>query len=130
MKTFLTPYMAYIKIGVVLVLLSLVFQRGCSIQKDRDAGVIAKKDAALIAASNSLDAAAIALTAQNDANKKAIREAELALTDARNAGIVSDAQKAVADERIKNYAKRLQTAAKNPSCKAILETDISEACGL
>lgn len=130
MKTFLAPYMAYIKIGVVLVLLSLVFQRGCSIQKDRDAGVIAKKDAALIAASNSLDAAAIALTAQNDANKKAIREAELALTDARNAGIVSDAQKVVADERIKNYAKRLQTAARNPSCKAILETNIKEACGL
>lgn len=123
-------YMPYIKLAILAILLSVSFLRGCSVQKARDAQIIQQKDDALRAASESLKASASALRAQNEANAKALKEAEEARKNAKNAGVVSDASRAASEKRKQGFQKLLNTAAKSPVCKALLETDINKACGL
>lgn len=129
-QKYITPYLFWIKFGLIIIILSVVFYGGCSVQKNRDATIIQKKNVALRDASNALTAAAKALQAQNEENARRIAADEQSKKDAANAGVLSDAEKQAAEVRIKGFEEQLKSAQKNEMCKALLTADIKKVCGL
>lgn len=122
LKLKLAPYALALKIGLLAVVFLLGLRTGCSWQADRDAEIIADKDAALVEASVALKGAAIALNAVN-----ANTAAEVARAKASEAANAEEAAKA--KERAEDYRDRLseveadleEAKRQSPACRARLE---------
>lgn len=129
-ESYIKPYLFWFKVAAIAIVLSVAFFGGCSVQKNRDAVTIQKKNEALRDASRSLSAAATALQAQNEENAKLIAANEQSKKDAMNAGVLSDAEREAAGVRIKGFENQLKSAQKNEMCKALLTADIKKVCEL
>lgn len=137
----LKPYKWLFVAGLLLVLISASFLKGCSVGKGigkrENASLIVKKDQALAKASGqlkdaerSLRAAGAALDAQNQANQARIAAAEQAEKEAQAAGEVAALELKKAQKRIADLDKKYEHARRNPDCDALLNTDLQKVCGL
>lgn len=102
---------------------------GMSAQKQRNAAVLTEKDAALREAAAQLTHAADALRQQNAAYARMVeqmRHAERREAAARNA---ADAELVRLRRESQSFERRLAQAQRRATCKALLETDVRQACG-
>lgn len=122
LKMKLAPYALALKFGLLAVVCLLGMRVGCSWQADRDAEIIADKDAALVEASVKLRAAGQALH-QVNANTAA-EVARAAANAAANAHSAAQAAKRAEDyrERLAEVESDLEAAMRqSPACRARLE---------
>lgn len=130
----MTPYLLWIKLGAAGLIIALAFGGGCKVQANRDAAKLAKKEAALQASETSLRAAAAALRAQNAANAERVKAAEAAGRAAANAGTASGAEEQRQSKVVKGktdaFDRELLIAQRRAACKAWLDTNVQEVCGL
>lgn len=124
------PYLPIVALGLAVALLFGGCSWGKSLERDRTAKVIAKKDAALRDAAESLRAAAQILRNQELANQQRIRDAEDAAKAAEVARAAADRALAAAEARLAAHDRAQQAARRRPGCAELLDRDLEAVCGL
>ena len=117
----LTPYMLWLKFGIVAVMLIAAFIGGCRAQAGRDAGKIEKLKAQVVADGVALGAAADALRAVSAQTKA--NEAAAKAKAARAADAVKAAEK-IAKQRkqsLDDIARQIERDMRDPDCRRALE---------
>lgn len=128
------PYLALIKALGIVVVIAAVFTGGCRYGKaseaEAHAAAIAKKNAALTAASAELHTAANILRRVNAEAQRRKAEAErLRLATDAATRAADDAKKRL-EERTRAYDEQLKRARRKPECQALLDTDLRRVCDL
>lgn len=122
------------KAGTGALLAALLIFGGCRWQKGIDAEKLADKEKALQASETSLRAAASALRAQNTENAKRIADAEEFAANVAQAELAADAEQKRQAELLakasRDFESRLLIAQRRAACKAWLDTNVRETCGL
>ena len=125
------PYLTLIKVGLGLVIASVLIIGGCNYGKSLSASELAAKDTELGAAAAELSAAKTALESVNAEAKRRKDEAERQRKKAELAAqVAKEAQKQL-DERTAAFSKELERARrKSPTCAALLDTNVRSTCDL
>lgn len=130
----LTPYLLWIKLGGLALALLMAFFGGCHVQKGRDAETMAAKDQALGAAAASLRGSAKALRDVNAEAARRIKAAEEAARIGLAAGEAAMTERRRQEETVtgkaKEFDRQLLIAQRRKVCKAWLDTNVAEICGL
>jgi vacuolar-type H+-ATPase subunit I/STV1 len=116
--------LAIVKLFVAALLVVTLFLGGRSCGKQASTETINQKNAALVAASQQLTNAAVALREVNAkaAAARAEEKAQKQRADAAVAGAQDDAK--AYDKRIDSIAVELEKAKRQPSCRAQLEAQL------
>lgn len=128
--TLLNPY---VWLGAALALL-MAFFGGCHVQKGRDADAMDVKNQALGAAAASLRGSARALRQVNAEAARRIKAAEEATRVGLAAGEAAEEERRrqgkAATGKAKEFDRQLLIAQRRTACKAWLDTNVREVCGL
>ena len=132
------PYAELVKwvAGVIfgLVLVSALFFGGRAVGVASTQDEVNEKTEALRDAAESLRAAGKALRAQNEATRQAVEAEKTARRHAETAREAAERESArlakQAQARADEFDRRLRIAQRRPECKALLDTDLLQACGL
>lgn len=111
----------WVKLGAVGLVLALAFGGGCKAQASRDASKLAKKDAALVAASAQLGAAATALRQVSANTELEERKAAANIKAGREAAALAEREAAEYQKKLTQVALELVAAKRDPVCKKVLE---------
>ena len=128
------PYADLVKwiAGAVVVGVIFLGGRSCGVASMKDE--LAAKNEALTAASASLKAAGNALRAQNEAKRQAVEAEQAARRHAETAREAAEREATrlakQAQARADEFDRRLRIAQRRPECKALLDTDVRQSCGL
>lgn len=124
------PYLTLIKAGLVAVVVLATFIGGCNYGEALSAEDLADKDREISAASAELASARDALAKVNAEAERRKAEAEQAAKDAEAARVAAlNAEKAMRERQVA-FDKQLERARRNPTCAAVLDTDLRSTCGL
>ena len=135
------PYLLYIKLGLIALLLGTVafvaYDLGGDNQKVKDVAELAKEKKSHQGTKDELRDADETLRSANSAlrviNAEAARrkaEAAKAVADATAAGAVARAARDDLAVKTRSFAKQLEAAKKNPDCEALLAADLTKRCGI
>lgn len=122
---------------VVLLMVALLFIGGVYVGKGQSTKQLLAKDGALIRAAGdlrdaerALNGAGMALREVSAEAQRRIDAAALAKQAAEDAGLVAHAAQRAADKRMAAFDIEIKRARENPSCSALLRTDLLRMCGL
>ncbi len=126
----IAPYASLIKWALIGIILSSVFIGGCQHGKNKSAEKLAKKDALIVAITNSLNGATKVFKSIEQEADRRIAQDKKSKADAKKAGDVADAELKEAKKRIAAFEYRLQQSKRKPACKALLEMNVEDVCAL
>lgn len=124
------PYLPIIGLMLMLVFLFGGCSWGKSIQKAKNADIIAKKDVALQNAATALMASKAAIEEINAEAALRIKAAQDQATAAGNAATVLEARKKEAERERDAFERQLAKARRKPDCAALFDADIAKTCGV
>ncbi len=123
-----------LKAGTGALLAAVLVFGGCHWQKGRDEAKIAKLNTTIDGLQASLRGSAVALRAVNDEAKRRIKAAEDAALAGIAAGEAAEAEKrrlaAQSKKAGEDFDRRLLIAQRRVACRAWLDTNVQEVCGL
>lgn len=129
----LDPIRPYLPIAWLLLAAVLLFggcRWGKSIERQKWAEKVAKKDQALQTAAVALRVSGDALREVNAEAERRIKAAEDQAKLAEDAAKVLATANAAAERREADFERRLANARRNPPCAALFDADLAKTCGV